>query len=205
MKALRRLGVTVVAALMTLYIVNVAAIYAFTPKQHVTGTAIGSGGTRVVYVDGLTPGPLFNSNVIGYVNVADKKNEIYFDAERLSRLSPREKFFLNNHESFHVKQKQVAADRAGGYPSKWNPARTAKYARELLRIELAFRKNIPDNDAPWLTRGIETSSDCYAQYAVFTSGVKLPDKVNSYFDEPCNPRQMLEASQFMEHGILPGE
>ena len=93
MKALRRLGVTVVAVLMTLYIVNVAAIYAFTPKQHVAGTAIGSGGTRVVYVDGLTPGPLFNSNVAGYVNVADEKNEIYFDAERISRLSSREKFF----------------------------------------------------------------------------------------------------------------
>lgn len=163
-KMWRSKATLVVALLLVLvYVINAVLILFFQPRGDNGVTKTDEHGITYTLSDGLQPSIFFSHDISGYVNVVSPKNVVNLDKRAFDERSPIDRVFLIAHESLHIKQKELVAERSGGYPSYLNPIVTARYAHNLLELNSKLREIMPDGDAEWFREGLESSADCYAQ------------------------------------------
>lgn len=66
----------------------------------------------------------------------------------------------------------MVAEKAGGYPSKYNPIATFAFIKNLFKLEKEYSKVMPQPEFMYSAGGleaIETSADCYAQSSIASS------------------------------------
>lgn len=180
LKWLRRVVLGVLFVVGGVYGVNAAFIYFMAPanvQRGGAGVEVASiGGTRVVSFDDLHSGGVgflgWDRFASGYVNFASPDSVIYIDKLWASNFS--QKSSLYQHELTHVLQKQMIAERVGGYPSYGDPVRTFRYVFALKELNDSLRDSMPavkDNgEVNFMTSGLEASAECFAQpYSSVTS------------------------------------
>lgn len=194
------------AIVSAVYAVNAIVMLAF----GVSGNVI----SREVLEDGVAEGTevaMFEDAPVlfgympteGYVDMTDPSMTINL-AERTQELYKPDDFaLLMKHEQFHLVQKALVADAAGGFPSFENPYRTFRYLTELWHLESDLRGLMPDlfpmAKERVFAHGIETSADCYAQPS------DLPVQYSGFYmehDTVCSPEQVYIVQQ-MERGVWP--
>lgn len=135
------------------------------PDVHINETY---GTIEVALVDDLKSGGIgpASTEVIGYVDVMSPEPIIYFNKDRYFKAPPRNSY-MYRHELTHVLQKEMVAEKAGGYPSVWNPVKSYTYYYYLLKLNYDLAKVMPtdnhDAHEHSMVSGLEVSADCYAQ------------------------------------------
>lgn len=209
-----RVGVftaVILVVVMVVYLVNGVVIMAFTAAGDAGDGVRGIGGddygVEFRVTDGLQPSRVLHSDVSGYVNVADPEPVAYLDRDRYARFSGEQRKELRDHESFHVVQKRLVADRSGGYPSVWNPVLTARYYRNFRELDRRLVSVMPEpgKDLP-LRAGLETSADCWVQLRAVMEhvgdGPVTVSKPSYISGRSCSTEQLTVVMR-MRQGVWP--
>lgn len=103
--------------------------------------------------------------VVGYVNVFNAKNTIYFAKPNWDGAGVVDNQNLFFHEYGHVAQKNLVAKVSGGYPSKSNPIRSIMYYVNTIRLNnaLSHYKTTFKPKSTYLLGGYESDADCISQ------------------------------------------
>lgn len=154
------------------YGLNAAVIFFAQPANLQQGEHIevaGKYGTvSIVLVDELKAGGLgtLASGAKGYVNVMSPEPTIYLEASMFKGV-PTRASYMYKHEMFHVLEKQLVADKVGGYPSYENPLLSFSYYFNMLKLNNDLASFLPsDNEDAEVASpfsGLEIAADCYAQ------------------------------------------
>lgn len=173
MKLLRKIIGSFVALVIVAYGLNAAIIYFTQPVSVQTGaeqqehSSIGT--NKVVSIEGLLSGGvgLWSKASLGYVNVLSEEPIIYVNGDYLKGedvLNAND--YLYKHEFAHILQKELLAERSGGYPSYWNPISSGIYYFNLLKLNSDLEALMPAvrEDEGWIPfPGLEAAAECYAQ------------------------------------------
>lgn len=173
MKRLRKIIGSFVALVLVAYGLNAAIIYFTQPvsvQQGAEQQAHSSIGTnKVISIEGLLSGGvgLWSKASLGYVNVLSEEPIIYVNGDYLKEedlLTAND--YLYKHEFAHILQKELLAERSGGYPSYWNPISSGVYYFNLLKLNSDLEALMPAvrDDEGWIPfPGLEAAAECYAQ------------------------------------------
>lgn len=145
------------------YALNALILSLFFPQG--STTAVESyGGTEVIRMDEIAVGyGPFEVAAAGYVNMAVDEDRFYI-SDVLHDDHAAWEHTAYSHESFHLIQRELVAEAAGGYPSYLNPLRSFFYYFQLLRLNADLAPLMPEPTDPLpFTGGLEGSADCYAQ------------------------------------------
>ena len=127
---------------------------------------------KIVFYDDLVSGgiPVFglNAEAAGYVNMLSPDETIYISSDNMESFDQNN--YLYKHEFTHILQKEMIAEKTGGYPSVSNPWLSFKYYYNLHKLNSELRevmpKTVEDSDYLWfMTDGFEAAAECYAQPA----------------------------------------
>lgn len=104
-----------------------------------------------------------NTSVLGYVNMMSEDNVIHVGTKAADIHNYKTYEFLK-HEQMHIYQKELVAEKSGGYPSYSNPLQTLIYSINLIKLNNDLVVLMPELDTkiPSLVAGLESSADCYA-------------------------------------------
>lgn len=160
---LRRIAFGMLFALLAVYGLNALILLAFMPH----GTPSGIDEYRDAEVElhetvhvGFGP---FEVEAAGYVNMTSTDRSFYI-SDVLSDDHGIWETTAYSHEYFHLIQRDLVTESAGGSPSYLDPLRSFGYYFQLLRLnaDLAELMPAPAHELPF-TGGLEGSADCYAQ------------------------------------------
>lgn len=127
---------------------------------------------KIVFYDDLVSGgiPIFglNAEAAGYVNMLSSDETIYVSSDNMKNFDQNN--YLYKHEFAHILQKEMVAEKTGGYPSVSNPWLSFKYYYNLHMLNNELQKVMPetveDSEYLWfMTDGLEAAAECYAQPA----------------------------------------
>lgn len=155
-----------------LFALNAAIIFFAQPANIQAGEkveiATQHGSVSIVLLDELRAGGLGNlaSGTTGYVNVLSADKVIYLDGSQFDK-APMQNTYIYRHELAHVLQKELIAEKVGGYPSIGNPIVSFAYYAKLIQMNNDFSSLMPQDahdarEHP-LFSGLETAADCFAQ------------------------------------------
>jgi hypothetical protein len=171
-RIVRNLLLTLLAVIAGLYGLNAAILFFAQPANLQQGAReeISSqyGTISVVLIDDLKAGGLGNlsSGTTGYVNVLSSSPTVYINGTEYKK-APAQNSYIYRHELAHVLQKELVAQKAGGYPSLSNPFVSFLYYGELLKLNHDFTETMPEGNQDAfrhsLFSGLETGADCFAQ------------------------------------------
>lgn len=160
---LQRIALTTLFALLAIYGANALILLAFMPH----GTPSGIDEYRDAEVElhetvhvGFGP---FEVEAAGYVNMTSTDRSFYISDVLHDDHSIWENTAYS-HEYFHLIQRDLITEAAGGSPSYLDPIRSFGYYFQLIRLnaDLETLMPTPAHDLP-MTAGLEGSADCYAQ------------------------------------------
>lgn len=126
----------------------------------------------IVFYDNLRSGGFnllgFNAEAAGYVNMLSPDETIYISSDNMESFDQNN--YLYKHEFTHILQKEMIAEKTGGYPSVSNPWLSFKYYYNLHKLNSELRdvmpKTVEDSEYLWfMTDGLEAAAECYAQPA----------------------------------------
>lgn len=188
----RNLILTVLAITAGLYGINAAILFFAQPanlQQGVPEKVASQYGTiSVVLLDDLKAGGIGNlaSGTTGYVNVLSSSPTVYLNGMEYKE-APNQSSYIYRHELAHILQKELIAEKAGGYPSVSNPWVSFSYYGELLKLNHDFAETMPKGNQDAyrhsLFSGLETGADCFAQ-------ADIPDEAMTYVGtEFCSSEQ----------------
>lgn len=152
-----------------LYGVNSLLIFSMGVHQPAASPEIASDGesaeTSHIGLERLTLGGVLTITSSGYVNFAEAEPKVYVKQAHIDAAPTPEalrQFYI--HEELHLKQKELVAEAAGGYPSHSNPLQSARYFFNLFRLESDLRSLMPELREAGLSPfgGLEASADCYS-------------------------------------------
>lgn len=107
--------------------------------------------------------------------------------------------YLYRHEFTHLMEKQVVAKASGGYPSIWNPATSAVYYYNLIRLNNELEHLMPSVNEKTRgfvpAKGLEAAAECYAQPHSSLEEPPLYYKAPYIFPKYCNAEQVEIASR----------
>lgn len=139
-------------------------------------------------------GTAFSAETPGYVNLFEPDKNIYLRKSTVEDYyggKLQRKSFLYKHEKAHIEQKEMVANKAGGYPELYNPITTVKYTYYLFKLDSYYKNIMPEfqDNKTALFRGLESAADCRAipkdQTDAYTGRYIKP--------EQCTEKQRLEA------------
>jgi len=170
---IRKTLLTLAIAVGALYLLNAAVIFFSKPVSvQFDSSASRSfkdfGSVSIRLVEDLHSGGVgpWSASVMGYVNVMDDSQIIYVKKENVNS-DFSQASLLYKHEFAHVLQKEMVAEKAGGYPTYVNPLQSAVYYYHLLQLNHDFEMLMPDvnkTTRPFLpSAGLEAAAECYAQ------------------------------------------
>jgi hypothetical protein len=191
-RIIRSLILIVLAIIAGLYGINAAILFFAQPANLQEGAReeVSSqyGTVSVVLLNDLKAGGLGNlaSDTDGYVNVLSSARTVYLNGTTFKTV-PAQNSYLYQHEFAHILQKELIAQKVGGYPSISNPFVSFSYYGELLKLNQDFAAIMPkgNQDAQWhsLFSGLEIGADCFAQ-------PNTPDEALTYVGTDfCSPEQ----------------
>jgi len=124
----------------------------------------------------------------GYVNLLESEKNIYID-DTWGAVPGFRNYAIYDHELAHILQKEMIAERSGGYPSYANPIRTFKFVKNLLELDSEFSKVMPKpenvNEVGLGIMNLETAADCYSQPAVRLSKVNEGTTLTYVGEQEC--------------------
>jgi hypothetical protein len=172
-KATRKIVGGLLGAVVAVYALNAGIIFFTQPVSVQNGaeqhehTKIGT--NQVVSIDGLLSGGvgLWSKASLGYVNVLSEDPIIYINGDYADEdhlLNAND--YLYKHEFAHILQKELIAEKSGGYPSYLNPISSGIYYYNLIKLNGDLEALMPQvrDDEGWIPfPGLEAAAECYAQ------------------------------------------
>lgn len=160
----QRVAFVALGFLIAVYGLNGLILGLFEPHGVESGSGGSFQGAEVELYETVTVGiQPFTVEAAGYVNmVADERS--FYISDRLEGEAPRWVPTAYSHEYFHLIQRDLAEEAAGGKPSLLNPIRSYIYYFQLLRLNSDLEALMPPTaeELP-VSAGLEASADCYAQ------------------------------------------
>lgn len=153
------------------FTLNALIISSFTPsniQQGETAELHKKFGTVSIYsTKNLKSGGigLLSADTSGYVNLIEPNKNIYINEETIKTHyngSMNQTAFLYKHEIAHIEQKEIIADKAGGYPKWTDPIKTVKYIYYLFKLNNDYQKLMPKIHQKGFVvfKGLESAADC---------------------------------------------
>lgn len=201
-----RFVTALITAALLVYLANIAVIAAFRPTGETTG-GINIDGITYSLSEDLKSSRVLRSDVRGYVDVASPDPVAHLDKDTYLSMSGQERSDLRNHENFHIIQKNLVAEAAGGFPSVWNPRQTARFYAVMHELDQYLARIMPSprKDLPF-RQGLETSADCWAQWRGSEDrDEKFSDNHNSYIPGACSNKSYEVVRVMGEEGRLPDD
>lgn len=154
------------------FVLNAIIINGFTPTSVRGGDPTSFyaqyGGISVYQATNLTSGGIGSLSIKsdGYVNLLKEGRDIYINKDITDKSISVRTSFLYRHEIAHVDQKELVANKAGGYPTWSKPVLTIKYFYYLYKLDSDYQKIMPgiveghEGFVPF--PGLEAAADCRA-------------------------------------------